>query len=170
MGLAYRLDGGSPRHGAAVPEEHDRAPQMLQQRPQEGDIKGLEVTRLEADIAPQVLALGRYRESGQRRDTVMSITVRDNGRVPLGSPRLAAWGDEQKATLIQKGEVGPQAASFFYGGPSVALPMRTGLFVTLNRQERQHLTAPAQAAQDLPDVRRVIVYPKVHLNHRRNAP
>jgi len=90
------------------------SPQMLQQRLQEvSDIKGLEVTRLEADVDPQVLALGRYREGGQRRDTVMSITVRDNGRVPLGSPRPAVRGDEQKATLIQEGYVGPQAAGFF---------------------------------------------------------
>jgi hypothetical protein len=90
------------------------SPQMPQQRPQEvGDIEGLEVTQLEADVHPHVLALGGYGEGGQRRDAVMPITVRDNGRLPLGSPRPAAGWDEQKATLIQEGQVGPQAVGFF---------------------------------------------------------
>jgi hypothetical protein len=114
MGLADRLDGGPPMHGAAVPEAHEVSPQMLPQRPQEViDIKGLDMTRLEAAGDPQGLALGQDRESSQRRETVMSITVRDHGRVPLGSPRPSACGDEQKATLIQKDEGDPQAAGFF---------------------------------------------------------
>jgi hypothetical protein len=47
--------------------------------------------------------------------------------------------------------------------------MGHGRFVALEGPALGHLTAPAQAAQDLPDVRGMIAHPKVALNHGRQA-
>ncbi|HEX9871090.1 MAG TPA: hypothetical protein VGC99_21335, partial [Candidatus Tectomicrobia bacterium] len=91
-------------------------------------------------------------------------------RVARGRPGAATWGDEPKAALIQEGQMGPQAARFFYRRPLVALPVCNGLLVALDGPAFGHLTAPAPVAQELPDVRRVVAHPKVHLNHGRDAP
>jgi hypothetical protein len=48
--------------------------------------------------------------------------------------------------------------------------MRNGLFVAWHGSTLWHLTAPAQATQDLPDVGWVIVHAELHVKPRRNAP
>jgi hypothetical protein len=64
----------------------------------------------------------------------------------------------------------PSRRAFFYRGPSVTLPVRNGLFVAWARLAGGQLTAPAQAAQALPSVCRVIAPPKGSLDHRRDPP
>src|SRR6266487_1287409 len=114
MRLAHRVDSRPAVNRAAVPQQDDGAPEMPQERTKEvGHIDRLEVTWLEADVQPQMLALGGHREGGQGRDPVMLIVVADDGRVPRGRPGAAAGRNEQKAALIQEGEVGPKSSGFF---------------------------------------------------------
>lgn len=76
VSLAHRLDGWPPVNRATVPEHDDGSSKMPQERAQEGgDVKGLEVARLEAHVQAQVLALGRNGERRQCRDAVMLVVV-----------------------------------------------------------------------------------------------
>jgi hypothetical protein len=98
----------------------------------------------------------------------MFVVVADDGRVPRGRPGAAARGHEQKAALIQEGEVGAKSG-FFYGRPLVAFPMRHRVCVVLDGLALGHLTAPAQVASDLPDMRGMAADAELHLNHRGDA-
>src|SRR6266487_6944330 len=64
--LAHHVAGGSLVNAATVPEEHDMAAQMPQQRPQElGHVDGLAVMRLPAEIQPHVLPFRGHREGSE---------------------------------------------------------------------------------------------------------
>lgn len=45
---------------------------------------------------------------------------------------------------------------FFYSWPLVHLPVLDGFLIPLNRHALRNLTAPAETAQDLPDMSRVV--------------
>jgi hypothetical protein len=114
MRLAHRVDSRPAVNRAAVPQQDDGSPEMPQERTKEvGHIDRLEVPWLEAEVQPQMLALGGHREGGQGRDPVMLRVVADEGRMPRGRPGAAAGRNEPKAALIQEGEVGPKSSGFF---------------------------------------------------------
>jgi hypothetical protein len=114
VGLAHGLDGRSPGNLAAIPAQDDGSAEMPQECAEEGgDLDGLEVTRLNVDVEAHMLTLWRHGERRQRREPVMLVVVRDDGRVPRWRPGATAGGHEQKATLIQEDEVGPKSSGFF---------------------------------------------------------
>jgi hypothetical protein len=114
MGLAHRLDRGPAMNRTTIPEEHDMAAPMTQERAEEvGHIDRLEVARLPAQVQAQVLALRGDGEGGPRRDAVMLIVVGDDRRVSGRSPGAPAGGYEQKAALIQDGQMGAQPLAVF---------------------------------------------------------
>ncbi len=89
-------------------------PQMPQERPGElGHINGLEVVRRRAEIQPHVLTCRGHREGSQGREAVMRVVVAPDLRLSLRRPGALARGDEQKAALIQEGEMGPKSLGFF---------------------------------------------------------
>jgi hypothetical protein len=116
VGLAHRLDGWPPVNRAPVPEPDKGSSKLPQERAQEGgDVQGLEVARLEAEVSTQVLALGRNSECRQCREASMFVVVGDDGGMPHGRPGAATGGDEQEAALIQNGEMGPKSLGVFFG-------------------------------------------------------
>jgi hypothetical protein len=144
------------------------APQVLQEPPQKvSHVHGGEVGRLEADIHPHVLALRGHGEGSQRRDAVMFVTVQDDWRLSSGCPRPPTRGDEQKAALIEKCQVGAKSSGFFLspatcsassaqsparraGWPDAPAPDSSSLScVTLSRHGRG-----GSARQNVPEPRR----------------
>ena len=114
VGLADRLDGTPPVNTGAIPEEDDMAPQLAQQRPEEvRHVDRFETAGLKTEVQTQVLPLRGHGESGQGGEAVMPIVVGDDRGLPHRRPGAAAGGHEQKAALIQKGEVGVESAGFF---------------------------------------------------------
>jgi acyl carrier protein len=101
ISLAHRINRSAIVNGATVPEQHDRSPQMSQERPQEvSHVHGLEVTPLPAEVQPQVLPLRGHGERGHSGEPLVSIVVGDDRCLALGCPGTSARGPEQKAALI----------------------------------------------------------------------
>ena len=114
VGLADRLDGTPSVHTGAIPEEDDMAPQLAQQRPEEvRHVDRFEIAGLKAEVEAQVLPLRGHREDGQGGEAIMPIVVGDDRGLPHRRPGAAAGGHEQKAALIQEGQVGVEPAGFF---------------------------------------------------------
>jgi hypothetical protein len=98
-----------------IPEEDDVAPQVAQKLPQKGShVHRSAVDRLDGNIQPHVLTLGRHREAGQRRDAVMFVAVEDVRRLSLRRPGPMTRGDEQKAARVDEREMGAKSSGFFF--------------------------------------------------------
>ena len=111
---AHRLDGTPPVNTGAIPEEDDLAPQLAQQRPEEvRHVNRFEITSLQAEIQTPVLPLRGHGERGQGGEAVMPIIIGNDRGLPHRRPGAAAGGYEQKAALIQEGQVGVEPAGFF---------------------------------------------------------
>jgi len=63
----------------------------------------------------------------------------------------------------------PSLRAVFYRWPLVALPMHDRVLMALDGPTLRHLTAPTQAAYNLPDRRGVIAYAALHRHHGRDA-
>lgn len=101
-------------NAAAVPEPDDRTAYTPQEGAEEaGHRHDVSVVPLPVEVQAQSLALGGHGEGRQRGEPIVLVVVVDDKRLPGWSPCPAAGGHEQKAALIQEGEVGAQAPGFF---------------------------------------------------------
>ena len=63
----------------------------------------------------------------------------------------------------------PSFRIFFYGRPLVALPMRDGFFVALNRSALRYLATPAARAKHFPHMARMIVNAEFSANQQSDT-
>jgi hypothetical protein len=99
---------------ATVPKQDYGSLDMTEHCPQEfRDMLGLEVVPLEAGVNTHVFPPGGYGERSKCGYTVMAVTVVDNRGNTHWTPGTTARRNEQKPTLIEKGEVGAKFYSFF---------------------------------------------------------
>src|SRR5919201_2316826 len=91
------------------------------------------------------------------------------GVCPAGAQVRRRVGMSRKPLSSRQARWAPSRRAFFYRWPCIALPVRHGLFVAWEGPAFGHLTAPAQAAQELPNMGGVIAHPKVDLNDRGDA-
>lgn len=61
--------------------------------------------------------------------------------------------------------LGPKSFGFFYTGPAVRLLKSNFFFISLQHPALGFLTTPPQGYQELPDVARVILIPKLLVDY-----
>jgi hypothetical protein len=112
--IANRMDCWTFVNPAAIPEQDDMSPKVLEQQAQEwGHVYGLEVVLLEAGVQAHAGASGRHRERRNGRDPVVLIVVPDDGRMSPRAPSPATRRDQHETALIQEGDVGAKSSGFF---------------------------------------------------------
>jgi len=100
-----------------VPGQGHRAPQVLQQVPQEApDIQPREIPRADPNVQREAPAFGRHREGVDRGEPVLLVEVVEVGRLALGSPGALDVRDEQELALIEEDQMGPPAVCVFLYG------------------------------------------------------
>jgi len=107
----------------SIPQKHDRAPEMFEQIPEKrGHLRTADVfIVMEPRIESQSPSPGRDRDGRDRRD--LGPVARDGEKRGLspwcpGSPNLR---DQQKARLIQKGQMGTKPFGLFlYGATDIS--------------------------------------------------
>lgn len=111
---------------APVPQQDDRAGHVTQKLSQErGHMHGLEVVLPETGIQSDVPADRADREGGQGRDAVVLVAVGNPWSLTLRAPRPSARRNEQKAALIQEGQMGPKFSRLFlYAATCIASSVR----------------------------------------------
>lgn len=102
-------------NGSAVPENYDGTAQMAEEMANKTtDFLAAYVPEVKLVIKTQAPALRTDRDSGNSRNSVVTIQVTENRRVPPWSPGLVDTGDQQKARFVDKDEVGSQPAGVFF--------------------------------------------------------
>jgi len=90
--------------------------------------------------------------------------ARGRAQIPMGAQVRRRVGMSRKPLSSRKTRRAPRRWTFFYRWPGVALPVSDGRFVALKGPTLRDLTAPAQMAQELPDMRWMIAHPNVDLH------
>lgn len=100
--------------GAAIPEQDDGAAEMAQQQPQEHrdlDVGDVLQVQMAVEPEPSVRRADRHRRDG--RDLVALVAMDQPRCLTTRRPGAADRGHQQKAALVQEGQVRPQAPGFF---------------------------------------------------------
>jgi hypothetical protein len=93
------------------------------------NVKGLKILPLKSEVKPQVSPLGRDGKTGDGRDSVSPVKMMQDGSLSPRCPCPTNIGDEQKPTLIEKGQMGSKCSGFFLlpaivSSSSVLSPLR----------------------------------------------
>jgi hypothetical protein len=97
-----------------VPQEDDMTSEVLQEMAQKDrHIRGLNILPLKSEVKRQVPLFRRDGKSGNGRNPLSPIEMMQDRGLSLRRPRSAHIGDEQKPTLIEKGQMGSKYGSFF---------------------------------------------------------
>ena len=100
---------------ALVPRQDDRPGEAGKNSSQErGHMHGLEVVLLEAGTQADVPVDLADGDGVQRRNAVILAAVGHNRRSAFRTPGSTSRWNEQKAALIQEGQMGPKASSLFF--------------------------------------------------------
>jgi hypothetical protein len=101
-------------HRARIPADTDRAVQVTPQSPQaRGHRAVAAVVRLEAHVEAQMWPRRGRRESGQRREPRMLVTIADARGLAGRCPGTPSGRDAPQAALIPEGELGPKSSGVF---------------------------------------------------------
>jgi len=105
---------------SVIPQKEDRPPQVSEQMPQKAcHLSVFDVLiGIEVGIEPDAPSVGGDAEGGDGRDLLPRAGAAQYGSFPSGSPRPANVGDEQKAGLIQKDQMGSNPCGVFLYGAS----------------------------------------------------
>jgi hypothetical protein len=109
------LDGRALVLIAAVPQEHHVAAKMLEQLSQKlGRQGGVDVfPGMESGVERQAPPTRRYRKGRDGRYLLPVAGAAQNRGLPLRSPGPTNVGNEEKAALVEKDEMGPQSFGLF---------------------------------------------------------
>lgn len=115
VSLQQRLDSRVAMDRAIVPQQNDRAGQLLEQVLQEtSDIRAFETAPPKLEIQGQMAVLGRQRYGADRRNLLMFEQIFHRWRSTFRSPSPFHIRDQQKATFIEKNKVCAQAFRLFF--------------------------------------------------------
>ena len=104
----------APVDRTVVPQQDHRAPQMLQQRAEEGaDLHAGEVPVVATEVESQVPTFGRDGKRRERREAIPLEPVLEDRRVALRPPGAGDGGDEQEAALVEEDQGGAESISLF---------------------------------------------------------
>ncbi len=114
MAVEERLDVLAGVNAAAIPEEHDRSPDLPQEVAQEEHDLGLrDVLPVEVEVEAKALPSEAHGHRRDRGDPVMSIAVPDDRGLTARSPGAPDIRDQQKPAFVQEGQVRLQSLDFF---------------------------------------------------------
>jgi hypothetical protein len=105
--------------------------EVLQEVVQElSHVKSLKILPLESEVKPQVPPLGRDGKTGDGRNSVSPVKMMQDRSLSLRCPCPTNIGNEQKPTLIDKGQMGSKCDGFFLlpaivSSSSVLSPLRS---------------------------------------------
>lgn len=100
-----------------LPDQHHRSAQIPQQVLQEAnDFRPGQVGAVETDVQAHSLAEGGDGKAGDDRQLLTPVAMAQEGGAAHRSPGSPDIGEEEKAALIKKGEMGPQGVGFFLSG------------------------------------------------------
>ena len=127
-------------------------------------VKSLKILPLESEVKPQVSPLGRDGKTGDGRNSVSPVKMMQDGSLSPRCPCPTNIGNEQKPTLIEKGQMGSKCDGFFYYRPLFLLPAFYLLFVPFPSPALWPLTTPSQPHQKSPKVIGMIMNSKRLVN------
>jgi hypothetical protein len=74
----------------------------------------LNILRVKLVIQPQPFSSRTDRNTGDRRDSIATVAMAQDGRLTAGCPGLANRRDQEEARLVNKDEVGAQPRGLFF--------------------------------------------------------
>ena len=98
-----------------VPQQNDRAVEMMQQLVNEvGDVAGVKVLFLEANIQAHSFPTCGNRQGGQSGNAIVLVAVADDRHMASRPPCPAAGRNEQESALIEEDQVGTKFLVLFF--------------------------------------------------------
>lgn len=111
---AQRADGGPLVNRPAVPQDDDGSLQVPQQQAKEGGhLDMADVDEVQVAVEAEPVATRADGNRGDRRDPLVGVAMAQARRGAPRRPSAAHRRNEQEATLVEEGEVRPQAPDFF---------------------------------------------------------
>ena len=74
----------------------------------------LNILRVKLVIQPQPFSSRADRNPGDRRDSIATVAMAQDGRLTAGCPGLAHCRDQEEARFVDKDEVGTQPRGLFF--------------------------------------------------------
>ncbi len=109
-----RLDVPAPVDFTAIPNNEHMSSQMKQQLVQErNDIQPGDIVGMEPRVKPQPLSSGRDSQDADDRYFVPPVAVPQDWSLANGSPCPTDIGNQQKAALVEKAQMGTKSFSLF---------------------------------------------------------
>src|SRR6516165_988556 len=103
------------RGGSRVPKKDDRAAERAKEETEkDGDFRLADGAGVAMEIQPQALAPRTDPHRRDGRDLVVLVAMAEDGRLSPGCPRAPEGRNQEKAALVQEGQMGVQALAFFF--------------------------------------------------------
>ena len=158
------------RGGSRVPKKDDRATEMAKEETEkDGDFRLADVAGVEMEIQPQALAPRTDRHRRDGRDLVVLVAMAEEGRLSPGCPRAPEGRNQEKAALVQEGQMGVQALAFFLGRTTDTAPLGDRRLIGFDRSAFGFLARPMEPGQESSHVGPMKAYAELAPDHLGNA-